>query len=84
MRSLDCIKNASFVVRCIDCDFEKTVFAERRDIQSVLKSMVADENSEISKHRDGMNHRIDEDVVRTSVKRFRGKFELNYAKRCRL
>lgn len=84
VRSLSCVKNASFVVRCLDCDFKKTVFAERRDIESVLKAMIEDGNSELSKHRDGMNHRIDSNINRTSVKRFRGEFELNCAKRlCR-
>lgn len=83
VRGLDSVKRVSFLVECLDCEFKRREVADRLDVKRTLDSLLSDRNSDLSKHRDVMNHVFDENVRQVNVKRLRGIYELNCAKRLR-
>lgn len=66
-RSLDSVKNASFLVRCKDCEFSVLVYAGQCDVNRKLSAYLNEAESEARKHCNVFNHVIDMNVKSADV-----------------
>lgn len=79
-QSLLCVVNASFKVRCDDCEFCELIFSTHKDVQSTFDATLSSTDSRISQHCLNSRHSARRYLMRSDVTVYRNKMEATQAK----
>lgn len=72
--------NASFVIRCLDCDFHVRMYASVYDIETTVRLALGDDESKMCVHAREFGHAIDLKLGGESVFQYRNKRDVNFAR----
>lgn len=79
-RDLNCVKNASFCIRCKDCNFYDVLHAKRFDIQRKVNFYLKDPTSRAREHSLRFTHSIDVNVNKSDIFVHKSEIDLDVVK----